>query len=105
MSGGHFDYQEYHFSNIAQEIAGFILHNNEKEVTPEGITIGYEFSEETIAKFREAYYIIRKAYIYAKEIDYLVSSDSGEESFAEYLEKELKKIDELKKESKIEDWW
>lgn len=44
-----------------------------------------------IEKFKEGVEFLRKAQIYAHRIDYLLSSDDGEESFLERLKEELEK--------------
>lgn len=54
----------------------------------------YEYSEETIAELKKGLDILRRAYIYAQRIDWLLSGDNGEESFHERLKEEL---DELEK--------
>lgn len=54
----------------------------------------YEYSEETIAEFKKGLDILRRAYIYAQRIDWLLSGDDREESFHERLKEEL---DELEK--------
>ena len=41
---------------------------------------------------RQGLKIIRKAYIYAQRIDWLLSGDDGEESFHERLEEELNEL-------------
>ena len=79
MSGGHFDYDQFKIQDIADEIER-ICDENE-----------YEFSDKTIAKFRNAIPILREAFIYCHRIDWLLSGDDGEESFEERLKSELSK--------------
>jgi hypothetical protein len=107
MSGGKFDYNQTYIKQIAEEI--------EMQIEINGKTIEkgrlwfdadyyerypeerkhYEYPKEVVDKFKEAVSILEKAYVYAHNIDYLLSGDYGEESFLERLEKEL---DELERE-------
>ena len=52
----------------------------------------HEYSPEIIEKFKESVELIRRAYVYAHRIDWLVSGDDGEESFLRRLEEELNKL-------------
>jgi len=83
MSGGHFDYSQYKILQIAEEIEKIISENDH-----------YRFSSDIIEEFVNAIYILKKAYIYAQRIDWLVSDDDGEESFKERLFEELYKLDD-----------
>lgn len=83
MSGGHFDYKQYLIDYIADEVEQLIDKNDE-----------YEFSKETIEKFKQAKIILRIAAIYAQRIDWLVSGDDGEENFHNRLEEDLSKLEE-----------
>ena len=53
-----------------------------------------EYTDETIQIFKDAVKILRKAAIYAQRIDWLLSSDDGEDNLKERLEEELKKLEE-----------
>lgn len=77
MSGGYFDYNQFHLEDIASEIEKVIAKNNQKNEW------GYvnSFSEETIAKFRETVLILRKAANMVQRVDYLIEGDDSEESF------------------------
>lgn len=106
MSGGHFDYAQFHIEQIADSIKDIIDKNmvevpdaqhevwdydKDGNLYPE-CKYYYTFSEETINKFKEGYDILRKAYIYAKRIDWLLSGDDGEETFHERLKEDLEAI-------------
>ena len=112
MSGGHFDYQDFQLTSIADDIEREIEKNGQPltkeeikendwrnvdwyEKHPEDL-FHYKYPDEIIEKFKEAVNILRKAYIYAHRIDYLLSGDDGEESFIERLSKELTELKELK---------
>ena len=54
----------------------------------------HKYSKETIKEFKKGLNILRKAYVYAQRIDWLLSGDDGEESFHKRLKEDL---DNLKK--------
>lgn len=88
MSGGHFDYLQYRFSEIIEEIKHIIKYND----IPDEWGFVNNFSQETIEEFENAINILEKAYIYVHRIDWLVSADDGEETFHERLKEDLKTI-------------
>lgn len=55
--------------------------------------------KETIEEFKQGLSILRKAYIYAQRIDWLLSGDDGEESFHKRLKEELDNLKNKKNES------
>ena len=85
MSGGHFEYKQYDIDYIVDEIEDLIETNDESDGW--GYKRGY--SEETLAKFKEALTTLRRAAIMAQRIDWLVSGDDGEESFHKRWKEEL----------------
>jgi len=87
MSGGHFDYVQHYIESIVCSIEDLVSDNDYAD--------GRNFSKETIEKFNEAHYILEKAYVMAKRIDWLVSSDDSEETFHERWNKELELVDKL----------
>lgn len=99
MSGGHFDYHQYKISNIADEIESHIEKCERKEKKEWGyhdndgnyVQNIYEEKEEILNEFREAVKALRRAFVYAHEIDWYLSGDTGEESFLERLKKDLGK--------------
>lgn len=117
MSGGHFDYQYYHFDYIAEDIEEYIngheldeddveryirdsdLDDSEKDYIRKHkhtIPNRYDYKDEVVEKMKEGLAVIRKAYVYAKRIDYLLSGDDGEASFLQRLQKDLDKLNETK---------
>ena len=88
MSGGHFDYWQYHIGSIAEQIEDLIQNNNKED------EYGYarNFSEETLRHFRSAVKILKTAEIYAQRVDWLVSGDDGEKTFIERLTEDLAQI-------------
>ena len=120
MSGGHFDYNQWHIRDIIYSLEDYIyghsldeedidyyiedhwLEDKEKEyVIKNKHTVPnlYEYSKETIKEFKKGLSILRKAYIYAQRIDWLLSGDDGEESFHERLKEELDNLKSKKNES------
>lgn len=117
MSGGHFDFNYYHFDYIAEDIDEYIngheldeddveryirdhdLDDSEKEyvrINKHTIPNCCGYKDEVVEKMKEGLAVIRKAYIYAKRIDYLLSGDDGEASFLQRLQKDLDKLNETK---------
>ena len=106
MSGGFFEYQEHRISGIADSIEQVIL-KNKKEKTKEDLypsdydengnlyehsRFYYGFSDDTIERFKEAVDLLKRAEIYVHRIDYLLSSDDGEQTFHERLKKDLEEL-------------
>ena len=92
MSGGHFDYKQYNIGYIADEIEDLIHGNGCKDEDNYGCKIYQEFSLKTIDKFREALNTLRRAQVMAHRIDWLASSDDGEEQFHLRWDEELEKL-------------
>lgn len=93
MSGGHFAYDQYRIGHICEEVKTMIANNDSEEVNHYGDPIGRGYSENTIARFKEAVYFLTVAEIYAQRIDWLVSGDDGEDSFHKRLAEEKRAID------------
>ena len=93
MSGGHFDYNQYRITTIAETIDSLIWNNKSEEVNEWGDRIGNDYSEETIVEFEKAVYYLNLAYTYAQRIDWLVSGDDGEETFHRRLTDDLKNLE------------
>ena len=94
MSGGHFNYEQYKISQIADEVEQLIFHNDSNELDEWGRTKGSHYKPETIAEFRKGLEALRKAFVYAQRIDWLVSGDDGEDSFHERLKLELSRSEQ-----------
>ena len=60
-----------------------------------------ELNEETIETMKQAYLQIRKAYVYAQRVDWMLSGDDGEDTMQTRLRKEL---DEVQQEFDTKDW-
>lgn len=106
MSGGQFDYQQYRIKGIAEELEDIIALNkveipldqlskwelNDDGTPKEWAKYHYNFSDETIARFKEGVKYLKIAYIYAQRIDWLLSGDDDEDSFHKRLKEELDKL-------------
>jgi hypothetical protein len=94
MSGGHFNYQQYQITNIADEVEQLIDDNNSDELDEYGYKKGCNFLPETIEEFKIGLEYLRKAQIYAHRIDWLVSGDDGEDTFHKRLQDDLKELED-----------
>jgi hypothetical protein len=108
MSGGHFDYNQYQISQIAEEV-NHIIHKSGRLKTseelkeeswrdkdwyrqyPEDLS-HYKYPDEVIEEFKKGLKYLKLAYIYAQRIDWLISGDDGDETFLERLEEDLKEL-------------
>ena len=105
MSGGHWEYIQYRFTDIAEDIDGLIKQNgklkSEDELKenswhdddwynkyPED-RYYYEYPQEVLDEFKIGAEIIKKAQIYMQRMDWLLSGDDGEESFMRRLKEDL----------------
>lgn len=89
MSGGHFEYNQYHIDDIVYSIERIIENNNKPSDEDEYY---HNFNDNTIEKFKLGLHYLKIAKIYAHRIDWLVSGDDGEESFMSRLEEDLRNL-------------
>lgn len=98
MSGGHFDYDQHRIRNISESIRSIIDKNNQpvKDEDRYGSyderEVYYNYTDETIIKFKEAIKFLDIAEAYAQRVDWLMSGDDGEETFHKRLKEELAKL-------------
>jgi hypothetical protein len=108
MSGGHFNYDQYKIGYIADSIEQEIERNGREKTREEMKAEGwkdpnwyerypedkfyYEYPPEVIEQFKIAVQKLREAQVYAHRVDWLLSSDDGEESFLSRLKEDLKKL-------------
>jgi len=90
MSGGRFGYSQHRLTVMVEEIEMVIQNNGVKDEW------GYadNFSEETLQEFRNGISALKRAYVYAQRIDWLLSSDDSEEGFHARLKHDLKGLEE-----------
>lgn len=109
MSGGHWEYLQYRFTDVSEDLEGLIKKNG-KEKTEEELKdeaywrqpdwyekypedkSHYEYPSEVIEEFKNAVEIINKAQVYIQRVDWLLSGDDGEDSFLERLKEDLEKL-------------
>lgn len=107
MSGGTFEYWQNQIEYIVEQIAETIQKSG-KEIPKkfwdyymrqyEDARMCPTFDDKTLRRFEEGIYALKKAYIYAQRIDWLIACDDGEEEFEKRLVEEL---EALEKESKL----
>jgi hypothetical protein len=108
MSGGHWDYLQYRFTDVVEDIQN-IVERNGKEKTREELKneswgdpewyekypedkFHHKYPDEVIKEFNKGAEIIKKAQVYMQRIDWLLSGDDGEESFIKRLKEDLEKL-------------
>jgi hypothetical protein len=108
MSGGHFDYKQWHINEIADSIERIVEKNGRKKTReelkeeswreddwyeryPEDL-YHYKYPDEVIEKFKEGLTILKQAAVYTQRIDWLISGDDGNESFLKRLQDDLSKL-------------
>lgn len=106
MSGGAFNYVQHKIRDIYEDIEneinkmGTLKSKDELKYYSDDWFDKYpedkyyhKYSEEVINEFKNAVYVLKKAYIYAHRIDWLLSGDDGEDSFLKRLHEELNKLE------------
>ena len=113
MSGGHWDYVQYRFTDIAEDIDKLVEQNgklkSEEELKenswydedwynkyPED-RYHYKYNEEVLEQFKKAAEAVRIAQIYVQRMDWLLSADDGEESFLRRINEDLNKLKDEKR--------
>ena len=110
MSGGTWDYLQYRFTDVVEDLEKLIRKNGRLRTTEEirdeswrdpdwyekypEDKYHYKYPDEVIERFKEGLEVIKKAQIYMQRLDYLIAGDDGDESFVERLDKELAKLKE-----------
>ena len=101
MSGGNLcDYQQEQIEHIAERIQEYIDYNKVEKKPEDRYSwedddepiCYYNFSDKTIEEFKNGIEILKKAYIYAHRIDWLVSGDDGEDTFHKRLKEDLEEL-------------
>ena len=95
MSGGFFDHSQYTLNQIVTDIEDEIYYNDSEEVNEYNDKKGNGFSEDTIQEFKLAVWYLKQAMVYVHEIDWLLSGDTGEESFHERLTRKLNALNNI----------
>lgn len=82
MSGGKFDYKQYHIQDIIDTLEEVIGNYGTDEYLS-------DLSEDTFEKFQRGLEYLHLAQIYTQRIDRLLSGDASEGSFHEVLQNDL----------------
>ena len=92
MSGGHFNYYQRHIEDIIEKLDEVIEINGKplsEKTSQFDNDYYYDYSPETIAKFKEGLSYLNKAKIFTQRIDWLLSGDDGEDTFHKRLSEDL----------------
>lgn len=108
MSGGHWDYIQYRFTDVIEDIQSLIDKNGKEKTKEELKEYGYKdpdwyekypedkyhtkYSTEVIKEFKKGVELIKLAQIYMQRIDWLLSGDDSDENFLKRLKEELNKL-------------
>lgn len=98
MSGGHFDYKQFHIDDIINTIKDLIVTNKDEDLNKYGEIKGRHYSEETIKKFEKTIQLLEISSIMVKRIDWLVCGDDSEETFHDLWKENLNEF--IRKENK-----
>lgn len=110
MSGGHWDYIQYRFTDVVEDVKSLVKKNGKLKTKEELSNGSYynpeyfekypdekyhaEYAPEVIEEFKKGIEIIAQAQIYMQRLDWMLSGDDGPETFLERLKEDL---DNLKK--------
>lgn len=87
MSGGYFEYQQYHIQDIIDKLEETkVKIGNDEEYHQ------YDRKEELLQEISNGIDYLNLAQIYTQRLDWLFSGDDGEDNFFERLEEELEKF-------------
>jgi hypothetical protein len=109
MSGGHWDYMQYRFTDVADDIDKLIEQNGQPKTEEElkedrwsddewyvkypEDKFHHKYSDEVIEQFKISSMMIKKAQLYMHRMDWLLSGDDGAESFLRRINEELKELE------------
>ena len=86
MSGGYFEYQQYHIQDIIEK-----LEETKVKIENDEEYHQYDRKEDILHRINKGLGYLYLAEIYTQRLDWLFSGDDGEDSFFERLEEELDK--------------
>jgi hypothetical protein len=108
MSGGHWEYKQYQFTDVIDDLKSIIEKNGQPKTKEEmkaeywsddewyekypDDKFHYKYPDEVIEEFKNAVDLISRAQIYMHRVDWLLSGDDGDESFIKRLNQDLKKL-------------
>ena len=108
MSGGHWEYKQYQFTDVIDDLKS-IIEKNGKPKTKEELKaemwydvdwlekypedkLHYNYPDNVIEEFKNAVDLISRAQVYMHRVDWLLSGDDGDESFIKRLDEDLNKL-------------
>lgn len=110
MSGGHWDYNQYRFTEVIEDLKRCIEKNGKEKTKEELKDEGWrdyewyerypedkyhpKYPDEAIEEFKKGIELIAKAQIYMHRIDWYLSGDDGDESFIRRLKEDLDKLND-----------
>ena len=108
MSGGRWEYIQYRFTDVAEDIDSLIEKNgklkSEEQLKEERWhdddwynkypedRYHYEYPQEVLEEFKKASQAIKIAQVYMQRMDWLLSGDDGEESFLRRIKEDLEEL-------------
>ena len=108
MSGGRWEYVQYRFTDVIDDLKSLIEKNGKEKTKHEMKDEGwsdpfwydkypedryhYRYPDEVIDEFKKAIDIMSRAQVYMHRVDWLLCGDDGEESFINRLKEELDKL-------------
>ena len=108
MSGGRYEYRQYGFTDVIDDLKSLIEKNGKPKTKEEmkaeywsddewyekypDDKFHYKYPDEVIEEFKNAVDLISRAQIYMHRVDWLLSGDDGDESFIKRLNQDLKKL-------------
>jgi len=96
MSGGSWDYIQYRFHDIGDDLERIIDENDSNELDQWGSPVGRHYKAETIEKLRQTATHVREAVVMLQRVDYLLANDDNEESFHKRWNKDMEELHEQK---------
>jgi hypothetical protein len=108
MSGGRYEYRQYGFTDVIDDLKSLIEKNGKPKTKEEmkaeywsddewyekypDDKFHYKYPDEVINEFKNAVDLISRAQVYMHRVDWLLSGDDGDESFIRRLNEDLKKL-------------
>jgi hypothetical protein len=87
MSGGHFDYEDWHIKEIAEKIAQDLEYNDISYDNPVIIDgqkkYGYQLESDIVEFMKKAVHQLQQLSTIVHEYDWMISGDTGPETFRE----------------------
>jgi hypothetical protein len=108
MSGGRWEYIQYRFTDVTEDIDKLIEQNGKPKSKEELKEYGWydtdwyekypedlnhcKYEDEVLEQFKKASNAVKIAQVYIQRMDWLLSGDDGEESFLRRIDEDLKEL-------------